>query len=279
MAWAKVVNGFATERYLRDFHRRHPAATSTVLRHGRTPFGDSSYERLAELVPRTTAPLTVVDLACGDGLLLQTLHQRQQPALRLIGLDLSIDELSLARRHLGASADLLLARAQTLPLADATIDVVCCHLGLMIFDPIESALAEIRRVLRPGGLFAAVVAGGNSGSPLYSAFEKELGVSWRRQGGAAILGDPRARHEQGLEQLLGVVAGFGALSLAPLPLQLDETATSLWHGLSRTYGVDRLDDRARDELRAWFLASASLYAGDSGSIPFTMSLIELTCRA
>ena len=57
--------------------------------------GRSPCDVLEVLVP-DTEPLTVLDLGCGAGALLQLLPRRRQPGLRLIGVDMSPHELKWA---------------------------------------------------------------------------------------------------------------------------------------------------------------------------------------
>ena len=63
------------------------------------------------------------------------------------------------RRALAARAGrgpLLHADALRLPLADTDVDAVVCSMAIMLLRPAERALAEIARVLRPGGILATI---------------------------------------------------------------------------------------------------------------------------
>ena len=73
---------------------------------------------------------------------------------------MSADELTLARQRVPDPAvKLHLGLAQHMAfIADRSIDVVLCHWGLTLMDPVEQVLAEVRRVLRPEGILAAIVA-------------------------------------------------------------------------------------------------------------------------
>ncbi|MGK5061216.1 hypothetical protein [Janthinobacterium sp. LB3P112] len=67
----------------------------------------SSYEVLTSLVPAVDRPLTVLDLACGDGHLLGLLAARRQPRLQLLGVDMNQAELPPLRfgdRRTGSQA-------------------------------------------------------------------------------------------------------------------------------------------------------------------------------
>jgi ubiquinone/menaquinone biosynthesis C-methylase UbiE len=73
---------------------------------------------------------------------------------RLTGIDLTPAMLTLARgraRDLGVVVALLVADAQALPFGSASFDSVVCTLGLNAIPDDQAAVAEMYRVLRPGG--------------------------------------------------------------------------------------------------------------------------------
>jgi len=74
--------------------------------------------------------------------------------VRLTGIDLSPAMLEIARKRadeLGVDADLREGDAQQLPFADASFDTVVCTLSLCNIPDDRRAIAEMKRVLRPGG--------------------------------------------------------------------------------------------------------------------------------
>ena len=113
--------------------------------------GLSSYDLLTEAM--RGGPEPVLDLACGDGYLVELLR----PNHACIGLDWSEAELSAARRRLGQGSTLVRANAASLPIATATLGTVGSHYSLMLLQPLEGVLADLARVLRPGGLLATVL--------------------------------------------------------------------------------------------------------------------------
>ena len=98
--------------------------------------------------------LDVIEVGCGSGgNLLEMLEAGAEPA-RLVGNELLADRLEQARRMLPPAIRLLAGDASTLPLADASFDIVC---QFTVFSSIldealrERLAASMWRWLRPGG--------------------------------------------------------------------------------------------------------------------------------
>jgi ubiquinone/menaquinone biosynthesis C-methylase UbiE len=89
----------------------------------------------------------VLEVAVGTGLNLP-----HYPAgVTLTGIDLSDGMLELARARAGDGVTLRQADAHDLPFDDASFDTVVCTLGLCAIPDPGVAIAEMVRVLRPGG--------------------------------------------------------------------------------------------------------------------------------
>lgn len=100
-----------------------------------------------------------LDVGCGTGRLLASLHDAW-PGMKLTGIDLSAPYLAEARRLIGPTARVKLeeAAAEALPFDDASLDLVVSSF-LLHELPKEiraQALAEMARVLKPGGLVVIV---------------------------------------------------------------------------------------------------------------------------
>ena len=108
------------------------------------------YERPAMLaLAGDVAGRRILDAGCGSGPLFAAL--RGLGAI-VTGFDKSAGMVELARRRLGDGADLLVAElGSPLPFPDDTFDDVTASLVLHYLEDWGPALAELRRVLRPGG--------------------------------------------------------------------------------------------------------------------------------
>ena len=96
---------------------------------------------------------TVLEYGCGDGVNTVLLANR---GAHVISLDLSPELIDVARHRLRAhnitsGVDFIVGSAHNVPLPDESIDVV---LGIAILHHLDLALAsaEVKRVLRPGGV-------------------------------------------------------------------------------------------------------------------------------
>ena len=105
----------------------------------------------------------VLDVACGTGLVSFPAARAVGPSGRVLGVDLSGRMVGVARTRADvrrvANAAFERMDAAQLALPDGGFDAVLCALGLMYPPEPERALAEMRRVLRPGGRMVAAVWG------------------------------------------------------------------------------------------------------------------------
>jgi ubiquinone/menaquinone biosynthesis C-methylase UbiE len=116
-----------------------------------TGFGDSTERHVEEL--ERTVPLpgkAVLDVGCGGGGFLRALARR---GATVAGVEIDEGQLARARAAGLDESCLHVGRAEALPFADASFDVVCCIFTLHHFpaDVQDRAFAEAARVLRPGG--------------------------------------------------------------------------------------------------------------------------------
>jgi len=105
---------------------------------------------LAHLDVVPIVPATVLDLGCGTGFFQPDLSARY-PAATYIGLDLAPGMIEYARTRSSCQGLWLVGDAESLPLATESIDIVFSSLAVQWCCNPEWFLAELARVLKPGG--------------------------------------------------------------------------------------------------------------------------------
>jgi ubiquinone/menaquinone biosynthesis C-methylase UbiE len=137
----------------RDAKQRSLAAFDRQAREYDTaPYGRHARRLAGEVLAAVDAFdfATVLDVGCGTGAVLQSVLAAR-PRVSAWGVDLSPEMVACARERLGGAAEVQVADAERLPLRDGCIDVVVCVDSLHHYPHPRAALAEMRRVTRPGG--------------------------------------------------------------------------------------------------------------------------------
>jgi ubiquinone/menaquinone biosynthesis C-methylase UbiE len=129
------------------------------------------YDLLARFIRKTDAPIldlaelrsgdALLDVGTGPGYLARAAAPRVGESGRAVGLDASPEMIAQARKRAtqeASSAEFVEAEAQTMPFADGEFGVVVSRLAMhhLPGEAREQALAEMSRVLRPGGRLVLV---------------------------------------------------------------------------------------------------------------------------
>lgn len=127
----------------------------------------------AHLLPHLRAGLRVLDFGCGPGTISMGLAEAVAPG-ELHGIDMEESQVAMARAAATAGGhDNAFFRAgdvTDLPFDDDSFDVAHCHAVLMHVPDTRSVLAEVRRVLKPGGIVSGREMIGDA-----TFFEPEVG--------------------------------------------------------------------------------------------------------
>ena len=132
----------------------HGHSAAVLSAHSRRGAADSAAYLLAHL----RAGMDLLDVGCGPASITADLTERVAPG-RVVALDAAAGALEAARatlreRGLSEQVELTSGDVMALPFEDASFDVVHAHQVLQhLADPV-GALAEMRRVTRPGGIVA-----------------------------------------------------------------------------------------------------------------------------
>ncbi len=131
--------------YVQRFHAEHAGITERVLSRCRAG-PDDPYAWCAQPVGDTSG--AVVDVGCGSGPMATRLRG-------WVGVDSSAAELAAARSK--SRAPVVLGDGRHLPIATGAADAAVAAMSLQIIEPLGDVLAEIARVVRPGGLLVALL--------------------------------------------------------------------------------------------------------------------------
>jgi SAM-dependent methyltransferase len=135
--------------YLHRFHQGRAGITEEILAASAST-GQNPYEWLLEAIPKSA---NLLDLACGSAPLLNAGWKGTW-----VGVDRSEAELDRARAN--GSEGVVAAEASALPFENRRFMVVACSMALMLLDPLDACLAEVARVLAPGGTVVLLLPGG-----------------------------------------------------------------------------------------------------------------------
>jgi len=196
----------------------------------------------------------VLDVACGRGAALFPSRRRVGAAGRVVGIDLSAPMLRSLRRDVVArgwtNVELRRMDAERLDLPNSVFDRVLCSFALWFFPLPERALAEFRRVLRPGGKVA--IATWASACPFLSWARKTL-LPFVPSGADHGLKASRFDRPLRLRRILRA-AGFQQIRVLRQTAvfeyaDADEWWGSLWsHGMRRF--LEQVPAAAREQARA-----------------------------
>ncbi|MDI1294864.1 MAG: class I SAM-dependent methyltransferase [bacterium] len=212
----------ASKDLLAEFVARYPAQPATAFWRG------IEIEQLARVFDSTGVGL---DLGCGDGILTDILFKRIGVTPNLIGID--IDPLETEAAAAYAFYDRIhTCAAQAIPEPDASIDYVISNSVLEHIPDLEGVIAEVGRVLKPGGRFYFTVPA--------PGFHQNLR-------GAILPGISRERYLTDLDKRLAHfhylsaldwhdMAGRHGLAVDTASGYLDQTETRRWEHLSRVTG-------------------------------------------
>jgi demethylmenaquinone methyltransferase/2-methoxy-6-polyprenyl-1,4-benzoquinol methylase len=115
-------------------------------------------KKVIELVAATN-PDAVLDIATGTGDL--AISMAGTNASRIVGLDISEGMLSVGRKKIAAKdlserIEMVQADSEALPFENNSFDAITVAFGVRNFEHLEKGLAEIHRVLKPGGIFVVL---------------------------------------------------------------------------------------------------------------------------
>jgi ubiquinone/menaquinone biosynthesis C-methylase UbiE len=225
-----------------------------------------------------TAGDRVLDVACGTGIVARTAAERTGPAGHVVGLDLNEAMLTVARR-VRPDLDWRQGDATSLPFPDGTFDVALCQSGLMFVPDPAAAVAELARVVRPGGRVAVQV---------WSSLDRQTAIQ--------PLADAVARHAGrdavGLigtyfrlgdrEQFTGrfTRAGLRVTEVRTLPATVRAPSVDAYvtTEVESTPLIDRISEEVYRRIREEARAGLARYCDDSGAVALPLEAYLVVAR-
>jgi SAM-dependent methyltransferase len=225
---------------------------------------------------------SVVDLACGPGVVSLPAARRVGAHGRLMGIDISERMVAAAKAEAaeGGLTQASFARRdmEDIGLPDDSVDVVVCAFGLMYAANRAAALAEIRRVLRPGGRLVACAWGRRDACGFAEVFPIvdrrvasevcptffALGVRGAFEAALAVAGLTEAREER-----------------APLTLSWPDGASACAHmfaGGPVALAWSRLPPEVRAEVEREYLASIAPFGRPDGGYDVPCEVVYGSAR-
>lgn len=238
------------------------------------PLADDLVE-LADLRPGER----ILDLACGTGVVTR-LAAQQVGGSSVVAVDVNPGMLDVARTTTPDPAiEWYQASAESLPLDDATFDVVICQMGLQFFPDKPAALSEIRRVLKPNGRIVLNAPGPTP--PVMTALEQALGHHLGPEP-AGFVATVFSLHEPDHVRRLLAAADFADAQARSKQksLRLPAAEDFLWQYLYSTplaQAAETLDEERRAELQQEFATGTAAFA-DNGGLLLDIDITSATAR-
>lgn len=203
----------------------------------------------------------MLDMACGRGAVGTAAHSLSGGGGVVVGIDISVRMLEVMAAQPPTRVTPVFGDAARIPFRSGVFDAVLCGFALHIMPDADRALAEVHRVLRPGGVLAFSVPGPAEDAGRWNFFGR-IGEAFAAHAdpGLMFTAPPRPLDE------LVADAGFRDIrhGHAEIHLPLD-SAEDFWawhqsHGYRAI--VDALPERLREEYRAEVFRQVRAMAGD-----------------
>ena len=250
------------------------ALTSPTLKYLRERWWNDEFAEFLTETIRPRAGNRILDVGCGEGIAEVQLGRLHVSQMRLVGVDLMIERVIVARhetashnqRVLFASAD-----ARRLPFRDGAFDSTFCVAVLQHISDVDAAIRDFARVTRVGGRVVAVEPD-NSARYTYSATPagtRAFELSARFQSAFATARGETIDASVGPKlPTLFAASGIEPLEVRLFPVsqtQLGSPADGVW--IRRHDAVLQLiDHAANDEVKALgreYLAAVDAYAAEA----------------
>jgi SAM-dependent methyltransferase len=229
--------------------------------------------------------MSVLDVGCGTGFPTIELAQRLGPASRVTGIDPWTAALVRARRKAKiwgvGNVAFIDGDAARMPFPDRSFDLIVSNLGLNNFDDPVKAIAECRRVARPGSRLVLATNLQGTMAEFYAIFRAVLDAS-----GAARL-DADVAHRATIPGTFALLqgAGFEPVRSAEetLPLRFANGTALLGHSFIRLGFLpawqDLISENESENVFERLRTALDAYAEKNGGLELSVPLAYIEARA
>lgn len=223
---------------------------------------------------------TVLDVACGSGVLAREAKSVSGTKERVVGLDPAPGMIAVAG-EIDPSIEWIVGTAENLPFPDDTFDCIVSQFGMMFFQDKSGAASEMFRVTRPGGGLAIAVWNSLENNPVYKDIIAIMDAEVSIEAGDALR-LPYSLGEANEVVVLLENAGFASIERVteieharfPSSRTMVEAELRGWLPL---FGINLTEDKIADVLALAETRLAS-YSSDSGELVFPVSAHILSAR-
>ena len=212
---------------------------------------------------------SVLDVACGTGIVARTVAQLVGERGSVIGLDVNEGMLSVARQkapHINWQHGV----AEDLPFEDNHFDAVVCQFALMFFENRTKAIQEMMRVLRPNKKLVLAVWGSLYDTPGYNAMVNLLLRLFAEPAANAL----RAPFNLGDTDTLRALfrdAGIDNIQIDTIngTVQFPSLESWVYTDIKGWTLADMIDNTQYEQLQSEAKTALSQFVMDDGSVRFT----------
>lgn len=229
---------------------------------------------------RDSQPATVLEIACGTGIVTRRLRDGLNESAKIVATDLNQAMMDYAAQKFRPEEKVEWKQvdATELSFADQSFDAVVCQFGLMFFPDKEKAAREVLRVLKPGGVFFFNVWDSIELNDLAQSAYLVI-MKFFPEDPPDFYDVPFSFHDADAIRSLLSAAGFRDVTVTavPRPAKGDsarDVAHGLIHGNPVITAIKERDESKAPEVEA---ALAALIASQFGDRPMMSRMQALVC--
>lgn len=210
---------------------------------------------------------TVLDVGCGTGVVARHARRRVGPHGHVIGVDPNDGMLAVARRH-APEITWEHGVAESLPLADHSVDRTVSQFAAMFFDDTTEAVREMARVTRPAGRVAIATWARIDASPGYAALAELLADRVGTWAVDALMAPFSIGTEDAVHDLVRHHGDVVEVARRPGTARFTSIADWLYTDVRGWTLADGIDDDTYEGLLAAAQEQLAGFAGRDGTVAF-----------